>query len=133
MDRRRRGCGEVGMPGLLRDFQAEWKSCFSFPRSAFSTALSPADSSRKFLRRPVSQAAVRALFVILPPSHCDPLPRLEQVPEPAHVQTLLPHPPVKTFHASVLHRMPPLNVYELDLLLDAPGQKMPARQLRPVV
>ncbi len=42
-------------------------------------------------------------------------------------------PPVETFHPSVLHRTSRLNVYQLDLLLDAPCQKMPARQLRPVV
>src|SRR5260221_13826193 len=30
MDRRRRGCGKVGIPRLLRDFQAQWKTCFWF-------------------------------------------------------------------------------------------------------
>ena len=90
-------------------------------------------SLREFLRRPVSQAAVRPLFVVFSPPHRDPFPRLEQIPEPAHPQALLPHPPVKTFHASVLHRTSRLNVHQLDLLLDAPRQKMPARQFRPVV
>ncbi len=27
---RRRGCGKVGIPPVLRDFQAEWKTCFWF-------------------------------------------------------------------------------------------------------
>ena len=43
------------------------KVAFTFPRSAFSIALFPADSTRKFLRRPVSQTAVRTLLVVLPP------------------------------------------------------------------
>src|SRR5579863_9768107 len=30
MERRRRGCGKVGIPRLLRDFQAEWKTCLRF-------------------------------------------------------------------------------------------------------
>src|SRR5579872_4503857 len=42
MDRRRRGCGKVGIPRLLRDFQAQWKTCFWFSKKRLFHSLSPA-------------------------------------------------------------------------------------------
>ncbi len=76
---------------------------------------------------------MRTLFVVLPPPRCDLPPRIEQVLKPAHLQALIPQPSVKTFHPRVLRRLARLNVQQLDLPLHAPRQKMPARQLRPVV
>src|SRR6185369_9684961 len=53
--------------------------------------------------------------------------------KPAHRQTFFPQPSVKTLDPRILRRLARLNVQQLDLPLDTPGQKMPAGQLRPVV
>src|SRR6266853_3082948 len=39
---RRRGCGKVGIPRLLRDFQAQWKTCFLFSTQRLFHNLFPA-------------------------------------------------------------------------------------------
>src|SRR5260370_31773397 len=39
---RRRGCGKVGIPRLLRDFQAQWKTCFWFSTQRLFHNLFPA-------------------------------------------------------------------------------------------
>src|ERR1700719_5177331 len=39
---RRRGCGKVGIPRLLRDFQAQWKTWFWFSTERLFHSLSPA-------------------------------------------------------------------------------------------
>ena len=88
---------------------------------------------RKLSRGLVSQAAVRALFVVLLPPHRNLAPGVEQILKPAQVQTFFPQPSVEAFHSTVLCRLSRLDVQQLDLPLDAPGQKVPARQLRPVV
>src|SRR5208283_3062473 len=81
----------------------------------------------------VSQTAVRTLFVVVDPPRCDLVPRIEQVLEPTHHQTLFSQPSVKTLYLSVLRRLSRLNMHQLDLPLHAPRQKMPAGQFRPVV
>src|SRR3972149_10778511 len=106
----------------------KWESRSDFQGGAapvFSTA--PGRLTRELRRRAIPQAAVRPVLVVLLPPGGDLPARLEQVPEPAHIQALLPHPPVKTLHASVLHRSSWLNVHQLDLLLDAPRQEVPTR------
>src|ERR1700694_2582449 len=87
----------------------------------------------KFLRRPISQAAVRTLFVVLRPPRRDLPPRIEQVLKPAHRQKLFPQPSMETLHARVLCRLPRLNVHQLDLPFHTARQKMPTRQLWSVV
>src|SRR5882762_11022153 len=42
MDRRRRGCGKVGIPRLLRDSQAQWKTWFWFSTERLLHSLSQA-------------------------------------------------------------------------------------------
>ena len=76
---------------------------------------------------------MRTLFVVLRPPRRDLSLRIEQVLKPAHRQTLISQPSMKAFHARVLRRLARLNVQQLDLSFHAPGQKMPTRQLRPVV
>jgi hypothetical protein len=53
--RRRRGCGKVGIPPLLRDFQAEWETCFWFSTQRLFHSLPT--TLRFFQQRP-------ALYVI---------------------------------------------------------------------
>jgi hypothetical protein len=60
-------------------------------------------------------------------------PRVEEIPEPAHVQTLVSQSPVKALHVCILRGLAGLNVNGVDTLLDAPGQVMPRTHLRPVV
>lgn len=73
------------------------------------------------------------IFVVLSSPHRDPRPRLEQVSEPTHPHTLLPHSSVKTYHVSILCRSSRLNVCQFDFPIGAPRQKMPACQVRSVV
>src|SRR5579863_9516226 len=42
MDRRRRGCGKVGIPRPLRDFQAQWEPCLWVSTERLFHSLSPA-------------------------------------------------------------------------------------------
>src|SRR5882762_2936598 len=44
MDRRRRGCGKVGIPRPLRDFQAQWEPCLWVSTERLFHSLSPAIS-----------------------------------------------------------------------------------------
>src|SRR5579863_6244559 len=60
-------------------------------------------------------------------------PRVEQVPEPACVQTFVAELAVKTFHAAVLRRLARLDVNDVDLPLNGPGKKVPRSHLRAVV
>ena len=76
---------------------------------------------------------MRALLVVLDPPRRDLSPRIEQVLKPAHRQTFISQPSVKTFHPRILRRLSRLYVQQLDLAFRAPRQKMAARQLRPVV
>jgi len=81
----------------------------------------------------VPQRAVRTLLVVFHPPRGDPPPRVPQIFKPTYVQALVPELAVETFHVPVLLRLPRLNVHQLDLPLHAPGQKLPAGELRPVV
>ena len=102
-----------------------------FLASVFSRAHS--FSLCKFVWRQIPQTAVRAAFVVLRLPRRDLAPGIEQILKPTYVQTLFPHARMKTFHPSVLRRLARLYVHQLDLPLHAPGQKMPAGELRPVV
>lgn len=64
---------------------------------------------------------------------CPLPPRVEQVTKRTRVQAFLPQPPVKTLHMRILYRLAWRDVHQFDALLQAPGQKMPAGELRPVV
>src|ERR1051325_2446867 len=57
----------------------------------------------------------------------------KQIPEPTRVQAFVPQLPAEAFHKRILHRPPRLNMHQLDLPLQRPRQKTPARKLRPVV
>ena len=76
---------------------------------------------------------MRTLFVVLLLPRRELAPRVEQVLKPAHVQKLLAQLAVETLASSVLGRLARLEVLQLDLALDCPGQKMPAGQLGSVV
>src|ERR1019366_5489703 len=102
------------------------KVAFTFSLSAFSTVLFPAHFPSKLFRRSVSQTAVGPLLVVLSPPQRDLPSRLEQIPEPTHVQTLLPHPPVKTFHASASHRRRRRRLSQIGLSACAAVQNTPA-------
>src|SRR5580704_3588138 len=52
MDRRRRGCGKVGIPRLLRDFQAQWKTCLWFSTERLFHSLCPTIQFRFARPRP---------------------------------------------------------------------------------
>src|SRR4029077_6168174 len=52
MDRRRRGCGKVGIPRPLRDFQAQWKPCLVVSTERLFHSLSPAIPLRLARPRP---------------------------------------------------------------------------------
>ena len=88
---------------------------------------------RILVRRQITQAAVRTLFVILRPPLRDLALGIEQVLKPAHVQTLFSQPSVKALHPRILRRLPRLNMHDLDLPLHAPRQKMPTGEPWPVV
>src|ERR1035437_9519802 len=60
-------------------------------------------------------------------------PRVEQVPEPAHVQIFVPQPAVKALHVRVLRGLAWLDVNGVNVPLDAPGQEMTRSHLGPVV
>src|SRR5258708_20361592 len=81
----------------------------------------------------IAQCAVRALLVELLLPRGDLAPRVPQVLEPTHIQAFIAQLAVETFHVSVLLRLPRLNVHQLDAPFHAPGQKMPAGEVRPVV
>src|SRR5258708_4180813 len=81
----------------------------------------------------IAQCAVRARLVELLLPRGDLAPRVPQVLEPTHIQAFIAQLAVETFHVSVLLRLPRLNVHQLDAPFHAPGQKMPAGEVRPVV
>src|ERR1700690_4488854 len=82
--------------------------------------------------RLVIQRTVRPLLVVLLLPRRDLSPRVPQVFKPIHVQGLIPQLAVETFHVPVLLRLARLDVLQLDSLLDAPPQKMPPGELRPI-
>jgi hypothetical protein len=62
------------------------------------------------------------LLVVFPAPRFDFPPRIEQIPEPTHVQTLIPKPSMKALHVSVLGGLPRLNMNQVDPVLDVPSQ-----------
>jgi hypothetical protein len=84
----------------------------------------------KFFRRQMAQTAVRSLLVILFLPGRDLSPRVEQILKPTQVQALFSDSSVKALDVRVLRRFPGLNVVQLDLLLQAPSQKVPTRPAR---
>jgi hypothetical protein len=88
---------------------------------------------RELGRLLIPQRTVQPLFIELLLPRRDLPPCIPQILEPTHVQALVPQLAVTTFHESILLRLPWLDVHQLDLPLDTPGQKMTAGELRPVV
>src|ERR1700722_9121927 len=76
---------------------------------------------------------MRPLTVVLDAPGRDLPPRVEQVPEPTHVQTLVAQPAVKTFHVRVLRGLARLDVNGVDPPFDAPGEVMARGHLRPLL
>ncbi len=72
-------------------------------------------------------------FVVLlsPARYLDP--RIEEVAKPVGSQALIAQLAVKALHMTVLRRATGLDVSELDLPLQSPGQKMPTGQFWAVV
>jgi hypothetical protein len=70
--------------------------------------------------------------VLLPPT-CDLDACIEQVPEPTHTQALFSEPAVEALHMGVLDRLAGLDVAQVDLPLQGPGQEGTTGQLRAVV
>src|SRR6185312_2906150 len=115
-----RSCGESG-------------KCLSIFQAGAARVFSTAHSRRKFKRCLVVQTTVGPLLVILSPPVSNLPSGVEQVLEPAYSQAFLPQTAMETFYMCVLRRLARLNVNQFDLPIDAPGQKMPARQLRTIV
>jgi hypothetical protein len=76
---------------------------------------------------------VGALPVILISPAGDLAPRVEQLPEPTDVQTLLSQAPIEIFGMRVLRRLPRLDVHEIDPPLGALSKEVSRGYLRPVV
>lgn len=81
----------------------------------------------------VVEAAVRADFVVLLSPAGDFYSRVEQVREPAGAQALLAQLAMEALHVSVLHGPAGLDVAQVDLPLQCPGQEVAAGKLRAVV
>ena len=110
---------------FLSVFQGRFTAVFSIARSRQSLHI--------LVRGQVPQITVRSLLVVLPPPRRDLPLGIEQVLKPAHVQTLVPQPSVKTLYPPALCRLPWLDMQQLNLPLRAPCQKMPAGELGSVV
>ena len=76
---------------------------------------------------------MRAAGVIFSLPIRDLPPGVEQVPEPAHVQALVAQLSIEAFHASILGWFSRLDVNEIDLPLDGPGEEVARSQLRAVI
>ena len=57
---------------------------------------------------------------------------IEQVHEPTYPQALFPQPAVEALHMRVLRWLARLDVAQLDLPLQGPGQEVTTGQLRPL-
>jgi hypothetical protein len=104
-----------------------------FLRLASRYARRRKELTRERCWRLISQRAVRPFLVELLLPRGDLPPRVPQILEPTHVQTLIPQLAVETFHIPVLLQLSRLDVHQLDASLDAPCQKMPTGELRRVV
>src|SRR6185503_15246165 len=91
------------------------------------------DSRCELVRRSIIEGAVRGVRVVLFSPGADLLLWIRQRHVPVGIQTLITQPAVEAFHSSVLHRLSWLDVHQLDGLLLAPAEKVPRRELRPVV
>lgn len=80
---------------------AIWGICFSLKANPHR------NTSRMFLKYPSAECG-RGNFP----------PCVEQIPEPAHVQTLIPQPAVEVLHVRVLRGRTRLDVNGVDALLD---------------
>ena len=98
----RRSCGKVGN-AWFRVFQAcrFWASVFS---------IAPCFPRRILVRGQIPQTAVRPFFVIFRSPPGDLALGIEQILEPAQVQTLFSQPSMEAFDVRVLRRLPWLNV-----------------------
>jgi hypothetical protein len=76
---------------------------------------------------------MRALCVVIRTPFRDLSARVEQIPEPAHVQALIAEPAIEAFDVGILHGLAGLNVHRVDLSFDAPGQEVPRGKFRAVV
>jgi len=72
------------------------------------------------------------LVVIATPGGDDP-PGFEQVLKPTDAQALLAQLAVETLQVGVLRGLARLDVNQIDLALQGPGQEVPTGQLRAVV
>ena len=88
---------------------------------------------RKLDRCSVAEAAVWPFFVVLLPPICDLDACIEQIPEPTHTQALFSESAVKALHMGVLDRLAGLDVAQVDLPLQGPGQEVTTGQFRAVV
>ncbi len=86
-----------------------------------------------FIRRAVRQAAVQSFFVVLHPPPFDLLLRIHDAYEPVRIQAFIAQPSAEAFQISVLHRLARLNGHRGNAMFFAPGQEMPAGELRPVI
>jgi hypothetical protein len=102
-------------------------------QARIARVFSIAQSSRKLCRCPVVQTAVWPLVVIVQTPTCDFPPGVEQVIEPTCPQALFAQATVKAFYHRVLRGLAGLDVDQLDLAFDTPGQEVQARQLRAIV
>ena len=84
-------------------------------------------------RRTIPQAAVGPLLVIVGAPIANLSPRVKQVLKPTHPQAFVSQLPMKALYLRILRRLARLNVPQLDLPLQCPGQKVTTGQLRPVV
>jgi hypothetical protein len=74
-----------------------------------------------------------ALFVIFHSPGRDPAPRIKEIHEPTRVQAFIPELTVEALDSPVLRRFTRLNVNRASLVIDTPGEVMPAGQFRSVV
>ena len=76
---------------------------------------------------------MRPLRVVVASPIFDFASRVEQMPEPAHIQAFVAEPAMETFHVRILRQLAGLDVYQVNLVFDTPGQKVPRGQFRSVV
>lgn len=78
----------------------------------------------------IIQAAVRPFVVVVITPSRDLFPYIEGILEPTHLQALLAQPSGEALHIRVLHGLARLNMYHLDLAIEAPSWKMTTGQFR---
>ena len=73
------------------------------------------------------------LAVVFLPLIIQGSPHVIQCAEPAYVEALITQPTGEALHVTVLHGSPRLDVYQVDLALQVPGQKVPTGKFWPIV